>query len=311
MKLTRDQIVRLALLGSAVLAMLLLIAGISGVELEPGLPFSRIWAFLIGDFTGFGGAPVGGEVTATGRALVDIVRAIFFVALVAFPFALILIMVDPVARKRMLRAILQIAVLLVLFNLFVQNQALEIEGEERQGSGMPTEEGSAAVDPLTDEEFDPATIPAWLVWGASLGFGLLIAVMLIVVINQIRKSRPDEEVPLVEIARRAQSAIDEIERGGNLRATILRCYAEMSRVVREERGLRRDRAVTAREFTDYLIGANLPKEPVVRLTRLFEKARYSGSTPTSSDEEEALASLQAIVDACIRAKSPAPSEVQP
>jgi hypothetical protein len=306
MKLTRDQIIRLVLFGSAVVAMLLLISGISQIQLQPGLPFSSIWAFLIGDFTSVPRAPGGGDLSSAGGFIVDLVRTLFFIGLAVFPIAIVLVMLDPEERKRALRALLQIAVLLALFSLFVQNQSLgDLEGEDRFGSETPGEEGLGGVDPLTEEEFDPASIPSWLIWTASLGIGLLIAVSLIVVINQIRKSREDEELPLVEIARRAQTAIDEIGRGNDLRGTILRCYAEMTRIVREERGVRRDSAVTAREFTDFLIRANLPDTPVVRLTRLFEKARYSSGTPTSQDEQEAVASLQAIVDACLQARSSA------
>jgi hypothetical protein len=306
MKLTRDQIVRLALFGSAIIAMLLLISGISQLELEPGVSFSRIWAFLLGDFAGLPAGQVAGAPSGSGQALVDIMRVVFFITLVAFPLAVVLVLIDPEARKRVLRGILQVALLLAVFSAFAQNQAREREDvEDRLGNGLGQGQEGEAAEPLTDEEYDPTTIPSWLIWGASLGIGLVIAVTLIVVINQIRKSRAEEDVPLIEIARRAQTAIDEIGQGGDLRATILRCYAEMMRVVREERGVRRQSAVTAREFTDFLISANLPDQPVVRLTRLFEKARYSSSIPTPSDEQEAVASLQAIVDACIQARSSA------
>ncbi len=307
MKLTRGQIVRLVLFGSALVAMLLLISGISQIELKPGLPFSSIWAFLIGEFGGIPSGGAGAAVPPGGEVIVDIVRALFLIALVAFPISLILVMMDPDARKRALRALLQIALLLLLFSLFMQNQMQEQNGEEPDVNGLfqGGEEGAPA-EPLTDEEFDPLTIPSWLASVASLGIGLVIAVSLIFIINQIRKHQADEELPLAEIARRAQTAIDEIGQGGDLRNTILRCYAEMSRIVQEERGVRRQRAVTAREFSDYLINAKLPDKPVVRLTRLFEKARYSSSPTTPSDEQEAVASLQAIVDACIEARASMP-----
>jgi hypothetical protein len=305
MKLTRDQIVRLVLLGSAVVALLLLISSLSQVQLEPGLPFSSIWAFIFGDFSGFSRGGMGSAVAPSGQLIIDVIRALFFIALVVFPFAFILVMMDPDARKRALRALLQIAILLFIFTLFLQNQAGRLLEEDPLGGSLQPEGEGEPVPPLTDEEFDPMSVPAWLIWGASLLLGLLIAVILIIIINQIRKSEPEEDLPFAEIARRAQTAIDEIGRGGDLRSTILRCYAEMSRIVREERGLHRDRAVTAREFTDYLVRANLPRQPVTQLTRLFEKARYSSSAPTPSDEREALASLQAIVDACMNARASA------
>jgi len=56
--------------------------------------------------------------------------------------------------------------------------------------------------------------------------------------------------------------------------------------------------VTAREFTDALVRARLPRRPVQTLTRLFETARYGSSATTPQDEQDAIASLRAIVRAC-------------
>jgi hypothetical protein len=96
----------------------------------------------------------------------------------------------------------------------------------------------------------------------------------------------------------ARAAIESLEKGSDLRDVVLQCYAEMIRVVREQRGLRRDRTVTAREFTDYLVAAKLPEQHVNRLTSLFEKVRYGSKPAAQGDELEAIASLRAIVRAC-------------
>lgn len=298
-KLSREQTIRATLLGIAVIALLLLVVGISQVRLTPGLPFEQIWAFLLSQFQrgGLTGAVPGSA--ALGGILVDIVRTLFTIALIAFPFAIILILLDPKLRKQVLGTLVRMLILFALLGLFVESQADELELEEpRRDMVLPQEGELPLAEPFTDEQYSPTEVAPWIVRATSLALGLVIAVVIIVVINLIRRSRGEEGVPLDEIARRARSALDEIERGGDLRNTVLRCYEEMSRVVREERGVRRDRAVTAREFTEALVRANLPSQPIQRLTRLFEKARYSTGTPTPEDEQEAVASLEAIIEAC-------------
>lgn len=295
---TRTQILRLVLLSLAIVAMLLLVGGLSRIELEPGLPFARIWQFLVdqlatGGMTGPPPALVGG-----GEALVDIFRTAFIIALICFPIAVILVLIDRDLRKRILRSLIRTVLFFVLLSVFLDRQAaeLEIEGEPVNG-GQPAE-GFGAVEPLPFEEFRPEGVPPWIAWAASLAVGLVIAVVVYRIADQIRRNRAESSLPLEQIAEQARSAIAEIEQGGDLRNTILRCYAEMSRTVREQRGLRRGATVTAREFTDQLVRANLPREPVLRLTRLFERARYGTGPTTREEEDEALASLQAIVTAC-------------
>ncbi len=295
---TRSHIIRLVLLAIAVVAMLLLIGGLSGVELEPGLPFARIWQFLVDQFSTSGLTGPAPVPAGSSEALVDVFRTIFIIALICFPIAVILVLIDPDLRKRVLRTMLTTALLFIVLSLFLQRQANELETEgEPFNIGQPGE-GLGAVEPLPFDEFSPERVPPWVAWGLSLALGLVVAVIVYRIVDHIRRNRAEAGLPLDQIAQQARSAIAEIEQGGDLRNTILRCYAEMSRTVREQRGLRRGATVTAREFTDNLIRADLPREPVQRLTRLFERARYGTGAPTREEEEEALASLQAIVDAC-------------
>jgi hypothetical protein len=78
----------------------------------------------------------------------------------------------------------------------------------------------------------------------------------------------------------------------------MRCYYEMSRVLRQQRGIRRDQAMTPREFAIFLEEAGLPVEAVGRLTRLFEQVRYGAKVPDRREEAQALASLEAVVAFC-------------
>ncbi len=101
-----------------------------------------------------------------------------------------------------------------------------------------------------------------------------------------------------ELALRANLAIDELRQGLKLDDVILRCYREMADTVATQRGLRRRRGETPREFEQDLARIGMPLRPVQRLTRLFEQVRYGGYQPVKRDQLEAIDSLTAIVEAC-------------
>jgi hypothetical protein len=74
----------------------------------------------------------------------------------------------------------------------------------------------------------------------------------------------------------------------------------MSHVLSESRGINRSEVMTPREFENYLAAMGLPQEPISGLTRLFEEVRYGTKESGPLEEERALASLTAIVEACER-----------
>ena len=287
------------LLGIAIVAMLVLAMGLPRLQLDPGVPFEQIWQFLVGQFGGMGTGGVAYLPPAgNGESLARVMRTIFFVALMAFPIAVALVVLDPDFRRTVLRSMLRLMIIFALIGLFLANRdqlkdlsldpAGNLEGQGQQQMEVP---------PLTDEEFSADKVAPWIVWALSLTAGLIAAVAVVSVVNQVRKNRAAAE-PLEEIAKQAEAAIGEIELGANLRNTIIRCYVEMNQVVGNARGVRRGNTVTAREFIAYLLKAGLPARPVERLTELFESARYGTGETMPEDERAALSSLQAIVNAC-------------
>lgn len=297
MKAARSRTIRLVFLSIAAVAMLLLIVGLSRVELDPGVPFAQIWQFLVEQFRTERPLPPYGSGTPGGSVLLDIYRIIFFIALAALPFAVILVMIDPELRKRVLRSMLRILLIMALLMLVMRNQVEQEDVPFEPEGGQPAGE-QGELEEFSPEDFSPERISPWIGRGLSLTLGLLAAAIVVIIIVRARRNRLESGSALEDIAFQARSALEDIEKGGDLRNIVLQCYAEMIRVVREQRGIRRDRTVTAREFTDYLITAKLPSGPVQALTGLFEKARYSSRTPTAEDEEEAVTSLRAIVRAC-------------
>jgi hypothetical protein len=76
----------------------------------------------------------------------------------------------------------------------------------------------------------------------------------------------------------------------------------MLRIVREQRGLQRNSAVTASEFISALVKIGLPKTAVVHLTKLFEEVRYGSKQHSYSEEQKAIGNLQLIAD-CFKVSS--------
>jgi len=232
MKAQTKNAIRLILLGFAATAMFLLVIGLPQMELAPGLPFERIWQFLLDQFAT--GRNTGATASALpgGELIMKIYRTIFFIALVIFPFAVILVLIDPVMRKRVIQTAIVVGILVFILSLIMGNQTeLEDPVREAEVGGPQAPLAGLPAEPLDVEDFQAGRISPWIGRGLSLALGLLAAFILVVIINQIRKNREAAPAGLDDLALHARAALTELEGGGDLQNTILRCYAEMSRVV--------------------------------------------------------------------------------
>jgi hypothetical protein len=104
--------------------------------------------------------------------------------------------------------------------------------------------------------------------------------------------------PLEEIAKIARTSLNDLSAGRNSSDVIMNCYFRMSDVVAERRRLRRETAMTPREFALRLEQAGLPGEAVTGLTRLFEAARYGDRRSQPKDVREAVSCLEKILHYC-------------
>jgi len=109
------------------------------------------------------------------------------------------------------------------------------------------------------------------------------------------RRRSEETLDL--LAREARSAVEALRSGGDIRNVIIRCYFEMVQVLNRQRGITRKEGMTPREFERRLFELGLPVEPVTKLTRLFESVRYGAKDLGEVEERQALAYLEAIVQA--------------
>ena len=129
--------------------------------------------------------------------------------------------------------------------------------------------------------------------------GLLAAAGLVGVAWLLRQRARRPPARLGMLAREANQALEALQAGADVRDTILRCYFEMERTVKLERGISRAESATPREFEQRLKELGLPETEVGRLIRLFEAVRYGllGPGNDRDQEQEAIACLAAIVKA--------------
>ena len=92
----------------------------------------------------------------------------------------------------------------------------------------------------------------------------------------------------------AKKLLDDLADGAEWEDVIVRSYVQMGDVVKARRGIRRDIEMTPNEFSERLIAAGLPANPVQRLTRLFERVRYSPHSAGEEEVNEAVACLNEI-----------------
>jgi hypothetical protein len=221
-----------------------------------------------------------------------IVVLMYVLAIIFIPFSIIYLVMSPRARRRALKTLALVLCLAILILTYRARPELQPQQESQVPPDMSLVESEA---PVVDFVANP---PQWAVLVTATGVAVLLAVGLVGVVWLLlqRSRRPDS--PLEELAEQAEGAIEALQTGADLRDTVMRCYAEMCRVLREQQGIRRDASMTAREFEVYLVREGLPQRQVGKLTRLFEMVRYGTKVVGKRQELEAVDCLTAIAEAC-------------
>lgn len=283
----------LALLGVALLAATVLAAGLSSFELQPGrsLPVNAFIEALRQWRSGF---------TGPGPLPFDPFRWLAVVLWVGLIAAVILFILSPEFRREMLRRIIiyLIWALLIYGAIAVIQPLISLpEQIETPQSAELLGEAAGNDEPLPPVPAYVVNPPGWLVTLVSvlLATGALLLAWLAWKIFFPKTEVPAE--PLAEISRSAQSALDALDAGGDVQDTVLRCYRDMSRTLRDSRHLERQQGMTPREFEAYLARSGLRTEHIHRLTRLFEAVRYGGKSAGRRGEREARECLAEIVRA--------------
>jgi hypothetical protein len=292
----RTRIFFMLALGIALVAMLLLSAGVSAVELLPGVSAPGTGVVE--------GEALGDVPPEMDEALRTAFRIFAAIIVVGLPLVIIYSLFTPEARKNLLKGMVPI----VLFGLFLYFALRASSNLEQRVQPTPTVvAGVAQATPVPEESLGGAAgetgeieraAPEWLIWGTIVGLALILALVLVGVARFLLRYRTRQPSPLAELADQAEDAVKAIRTGADLRDTVVLCYYRMSQTLQEQRGIWRERDMTPREFETYLARSGIPGEHVRRLTRLFEKVRYGAKTVGAEDERQALSSLGAIVEYC-------------
>jgi len=277
----QHKITLLALLSVAIIFIILISNGLSQLHLHSG-DISGLIALLTQGVRSVRSAPVLSQ--SDGSPSFGLLRPIFWVLLIA---TVLYAVVSPRFRRSVFRAFIVILVLLFLLNRIPQNQTGERETEPMGGSAG-LEMGEAAIPEPPAFVTNP---PDWFVIAVN---ALLVFLLLggLWLVWRMWRREPDTQTLLVQ---ELESALSDLEAGGNLSDVVLRCYARMSQVLRKSRNIERHQAMTPREFERYLSEIGMQDKHIQRLTRLFEGVRYGAHPSGGRAEREALACLTAIV----------------
>ena len=198
-------------------------------------------------------------------------------------------------------------VLLILLALFVVVYAIvaarpipQLPGESAAGGStveaVQDEVGTPEPTLAPPPEPGTARVTPGLIWLLSLGMACLVLALAAAAYLFVRAYRTRTVSPLEIIVASAETALQALERGGDVREAILRCYSDMLATA-SERGVDKPGYLTPAEFIQRLVQAGLPPGAVERLTHLFEAVRYSPQPPTAVMEAEAVDCLRVVVQA--------------
>ena len=283
---TTTKRIHLIFLLAALLALILLSASLSNLELLPGAPFpgasssedarfiKYVWPYL---------APYSFPFLKGLMALV-------FSGVLIYIFVRLIKIVN-------LREILRPALILIILLLAMILLPGTPINPVTTAPGTPVE---IATPPPTTTLVTPlGAPPPVLLWLTSLLLILGLSLPIIGIMRQ--RLRPVASVD--PILREAEIAVAALLDGQNFSDVILRCYFEMTNAIQLEQGIAREKNLTVREFKQQLDELGFPSQPVQNLTALFEKARYGIEKIRDEDQDLALESLGAIIQYCKKGRS--------
>jgi hypothetical protein len=133
-------------------------------------------------------------------------------------------------------------------------------------------------------------VPLPLLWLVGVGLFVMAVLVGVWIFSSSRRAEPLELVGL-----EAEKARQALMTGSDLKDVIMTCYREMSRALKNDRGIEREPSMTTGEFETRLEAAGVPHEPIHQLTRLFDAARYGNRQPSLAEKQEAIQCLEDIM----------------
>ena len=271
----------LLLLCGALVSLIMLAAGLSNLELHSG----NLSTFNRGSDLVNPAEDTYALLTTNPFAFLQGFLALGFLILLAYVSARIFFFAN---RKLVLLLVLMMTILLAFVYLMPRTSFSQssISPDEYSGFSSPTTD-NFIVKPLGQ----PPMAVIWLV-GAVFVLGLSVPIL------KIFTARLGSSKIADPMLQEAEQAITALQSGLDLKNVILSCYVKMTHSIQEEQGIERNHTMTVREFEDWLEQKGFPAAPVHQLTSLFEKVRYGIHPMNSKDEENAVNSLNEIIQFC-------------
>lgn len=287
---------RLVLFGSALALVLfvLLASGMQGFEFDLGEPVS--W--------GESAAPV------TPFPDVDMVsrpstweRSGLFIAILLWGL-LLLFLLAPGFRKRMLKFLFNLALTVLVLSYLYNNQVISLPDLDIAAMGFAEQVNAENENITSPPVFVPPDDSSALSYIVTFGLVSIFVFICWYLVRLWMRLRVASTTPdnLPDLATIARSSLRDISEGHDWQGVIQECYLRMSEAVNKNRGIIRQDAMTTGEFARRLEEAGLPVSPVRRLTHLFEAVRYGGKKSSAADIDEAVSSLNAILQVCEEAE---------
>jgi hypothetical protein len=230
---------------------------------------------------------------------VSLLSKIIVWSLLATLAVLIVVMLSPEARKKMLRMLVRLAFsILALYYLFLHYPEIFRVFNFGLNFNQAPEQTDAVADIPPPVFTPPQETPllSYLV-GLLVVFGVMF--FLWKSYRTWREINRSEKIgSLQAIAQIARSSLRDLSDGRESTDVILNCYFRMSDVVADRKNLRRNMGMTASEFAIRLERSGLPGDAVRRLTHLFEAVRYGERKAGPRDVNEAVACLTTILHYC-------------
>jgi hypothetical protein len=265
----------------AILALVILAAGLRNLEFEPGKQF------------GFLDRPGGLTVGTLPYNFDWLIIALLFSSSITFIVGIILLAVSPEARRIFWRYFRPILFLLTLYALMLYLTRPTDEKLEEPLTTPFAQPAQIDESPVLEEvDQAPYTIPDILPWQRYLtGTAIILLVGLTGYAIWLKYKPPENEFAEITL-----SALSDLRSGRDWEDAVIQCYVRMEMAVRQQRHLNRNQSMTPREFATHLGHSGLPAEPVIHLTRLFEKARYSSRSSGTDERNKAIDCLTDILE---------------
>lgn len=224
-----------------------------------------------------------------------LVQVILFWLFIIIFTILVLLILNPKYRWKILRAVIRTALIFIFITWFMKTIARRLASEvpPADGGGITS---APTIDPNSLPVFSPPAEIPWIsyVFALAIILGIFLVGWWLWKLSSRARSHSIRE----NIAEIARETLDEIVDGRDIGDTVTICYLRMMDAVNSGHGIRRQEGMTPTEFANRLESVGLPGDPVRRLTRLFEAVRYGANKPGQDESREAMDCLNTIIAAC-------------